>query len=104
LIRQYDSRPDGSVEAVHFYVIDFEFSGLDNAPMDIENYIFRDHVSFGEPYCAHHDLYFVGKLIVTWATTNGLTLDLQTQGMVDGLQSGTVDAAAALNNPWLSLA
>lgn len=102
LIRVYKSRSDGSVESVSFIVIDFEFSGEHGEPMLIQDYIFRDEVPYGQPYNASHDLFFVGKLILTWAESNNITLDALAQSMVETLQSGPVNAQDALALEWLA--
>lgn len=102
LIRLYKFRTDGSVESVNFFVIDFEFSGRSDEPMNIYDYIFRDVVSFGQPYYKSYDLYFVGELIVTWAQINGVALDSVAQDLVKNLQNGLLNTETAQAHPWLA--
>lgn len=102
LIRTYTARADGTIDSVNFLVIDFEFSGVLGEPMLIQDYIFRDTVPYGEAYLAHHDLFFVGKLIRTWAECNGIELDAQALSLVQMLQSGHVDVETLLAHEWLA--
>lgn len=102
LIRLYKSRANGSVESVNFVLIDFEFGGVNGEPMLIQDYIFRDEVPYGQAYTSFNDLFFVGKLILTWAESNNVDLDASALSIVEMLQSGEVDAQTVLACEWLA--
>jgi hypothetical protein len=103
LIRLAKFRADATLESSNFLVIDFEFAAVDGDCMSIGDYIHRDVVPYGSQYCAANDLQLVGKLVKTWAESNGLELDSSALDFVHSVtkMEEPLGAKAALQHTWL---
>ena len=84
-------------------MIDFEFAAVDGDDMCIGDYIHKDVVSFGAQYFAANDLQLVGKMVETWADSNGHELESSALDFVHSVTKlkDPLDAGAALQHPWL---
>ena len=101
LIRIFTFRPNGSVESYKFFLIDFEFAGVDGDILPIEDYIFSDIVSMNQTYSYHHDLCLVSKLVQSWGVTNNIILDADALAFISLVQDTSSKAAYLLTNSWL---
>ena len=89
------------VSEFSFLMIDFEFAGIANTPMDIHEYIFNYMVAYNDNYQKNHDLELVGKLVEDWASTNNKELDTNANNFVTSMKHENSSVSDALEHIWL---